>query len=581
MKTLHKNLLVHMIKFVLLSFAFLVYILSAQSAHAATLKLSPETGVYTVGNTFTVRVVVNTQNKTINAADGQLTFNPRELSVVSATRASSIFSLWTEEPSFSNSAGTVSFGGGSPAGYSGAAGSVISVTFKALAAGTPKITFKSGSILAADGMGTNILTSMGSGAYTVGAQTATPEPEQVEYIAPANTPKAPTVTSSTHPDETLWYKETTAELSWALSSGVIAVRTLLDSSPSTIPTIVYDEPMTAKTIDELEEGESYFHIQLKNADGWGKVTHFRIGVDSKAPEAFTISEASSTDPTNPTKTLQFSYEDVSPVKEYLIQIDGGERVAYVDEKEDKKYTLPSLVPGHHTIVVEAKDSAGNLSVASYSFDIASFEKPQFTEYSDRLSVNTIPVIRGVTRPGASVEVFIKSNSGEEATYLVTANDTGAFTFIGEKGFGLGVYDISATAKDQYGAVSETSDVIRIVVEEPGYIRIGTMMIQALSVIIPLIALVLLMTFGIWYLWIRLAIWKRKVRKEVTEAESQLKIEIDDAVSNLDIKVSELRESRKGKLTKAETALIEQIELDLAEIRQKVRKEIVDIEDIVK
>jgi len=111
---------------------------------ASTLTLSPTTGVYTTGSTFTVRVVVNTNNASVNAADATLSFNPKELQVVSVSRASSIFSLWTTEPTFSNSAGTISFSGGSPSGYTGSAGTVMSVTFRTLGAGSPRVNITSG-----------------------------------------------------------------------------------------------------------------------------------------------------------------------------------------------------------------------------------------------------------------------------------------------------------------------------------------------------------------------------------------------------------------------------------------------------
>jgi hypothetical protein len=128
--------------------------------YAATLKLNPATGVYTVGNVFSDAVLVQTNGASVNASDGQITFNPKELQVVQVNRNNSIFNLWTEEPSFSNSAGTISFSGGSPTGYKGASGNIATITFKSLTAGTPKVNFKSGSILAADGLGTNILTGM-------------------------------------------------------------------------------------------------------------------------------------------------------------------------------------------------------------------------------------------------------------------------------------------------------------------------------------------------------------------------------------------------------------------------------------
>ena len=100
-----------------------------------------------------------------------------ELSVVSVSKGS-IFNLWTSEPSFSNSAGTVSFGGGSPAGYTGSAGTVMTIRFKALSAGKTNVRFKSGSVLAADGLGTNVLSSMGSAAFTIAANDVPAIPEE-------------------------------------------------------------------------------------------------------------------------------------------------------------------------------------------------------------------------------------------------------------------------------------------------------------------------------------------------------------------------------------------------------------------
>ncbi len=546
------------------------------TVEAATLRVSPDTGVYTAGGVFTANVVINTQSKPVNAADGQLGFNPKELSVVSVSRTNSIFNLWTEEPSFSNSAGTISFGGGSPTGYTGSAGTILSITFRSLAAGSPKVTFKSGSVLAADGLGTNVLTGMNGGSYTVTAKTENPEPE---YVAPANTPKAPVVTSTTHNDDKAWYKATTAELKWVLPNDVTAVRTLLDESAGTIPTIVYDEPISSRTLDELPQGVSYFHIQFKNAEGWGKITHYRLGVDSEIPADFVISEAEDQDQTNPARTLEFQLQDISPITTYKVQIDGGEPVEFKDDKETKRYTLPVLLPGHHTVVVEAFDSAGNSAIANYTFDIASFERPVFTEYPTKLSAGVIPALKGSTRGKASLTITVKQVGTDAKEYTVVADEAGLFTFIPDAPLGVGVYDIIAVATDAYGAMSEPSESIRIAVEEPGYMRIGSFMISVLSIVVPLLSLLLLMIFGCWYLWHRLVIWKRKLEKETTEAEDTLKIELDEVITNLNVKVAELKESRKGKLTRQETALIEQIELDLNDARAKVRKEIEDIEHI--
>jgi len=49
------------------------------------------------------------------------------------------------------------------------------------------------------------------------------------------------------------------------------MRTLLDESPSTIPTKVYETPIHGITLEDLPQGVSYFHIQFRNSDGWGMI----------------------------------------------------------------------------------------------------------------------------------------------------------------------------------------------------------------------------------------------------------------------------------------------------------------------
>jgi Cohesin domain/Bacterial Ig-like domain len=465
---------------IVLSLVFGVFI--PTGTFAATLRISPDTGVYTAQGTFTASVILNTQGKPVNAADAQLTFNPKELSVVGVNRGGSVFSLWTQEPTFSNSAGTVSFGGGSPSGYTGQSGVIMSITFRALAAGTPKVSFKEGSVLAADGLGTNVLTAMNGASYTVQAKTDTPAPE---YVPPPSTPGAPKVTSETHPSESSWYKATTAKLSWSVPSDVTAVRTLLDDSPSTVPTRVFEEAITSRELTDLPQGTSFFHIQLKNADGWGRVTHFKINVDTEPPSEFQIREEDALG-TNPIRTLIFESKDASPVTKYSIQLDGGEPVSYTDTEGTRMYKTEALAPGRHTVVVEAFDSAGNSSVASYSFEVSTFEAPIFTEYAERVNSGVIPALRGTTRPDAVVTVTVREGDREFGTYTVTATGEGLFTFIPDGVLPVGVYTIEAVAVDTFGAQSEPSTPIKMIVEEAGFIAIGSLMVRVLSVIMPLI-----------------------------------------------------------------------------------------------
>lgn len=563
-------------------FAASLFLTTYTVANAATLRLSPETGVYTAGQNFTVRVVVNTQGASINASDAKISFDPNDLSVVNVSRASSIFSLWTQEPTFSNVAGSVSYGGGAPSGYVGNAGTVMSITFRAKHAGTTNVVFSSGSVLAADGRGTNVISGMQTGSYTIGAAVATPPPE---YIAPPNTPAAPNVKSSTHPDPNGWYKETTAELSWSIPDGVSALRTLLDNSPGTIPTVVYDPPINTKTIEDLEDGKSYFHIQFRNAEGWGRVAHYRLGVDTKNPTAFSISVAEDNNPGNPETKLHFDVKDeTSGVSRYLVQLDGGEPVEYIDEEKSGFYTTPALEPGHHAIVVEAFDEAGNNIIGSFSFDVASFDAPVFTEYPSQISEEVIPVIRGATRPNAKVIITMtqvgRGADSNPQTHEIVSDPDGVFTLIPDGRLALGVYELRAVAVDEFGAQSERSETIRIAVQQPGYINIGNIAINVLSVLIPLVALIALLILVLWYGWHRAVLMRKRVRKEVTEAEQSLAHEFDDIVASLKEHVEGLKKNGRGKLTKTEASSVNALTRELNAAEKRVKKEIADIEKVI-
>ncbi len=574
---------IHLQKYLrVLLLASVFFALSTVWAFAATLSVSPNTAVYTAGQTFTARVVVNTAGKKINAAEGTLSFKPSELSVVRISKGS-IFNLWTAEPSFSNSAGTITFSGGTPTGYSGSAGTVLSITFRVKAAGNPKLSFVNGSVLAADGRGTNVLTAMNGATYTIVAQDTSPTPEVVEYVPPANTPDRPVITSTTHPDSDGWYPTKTAELSWNLPSDIVAVRTLLDDKSSSIPTKVYTDPISKITIDDLDEGVQYFHLQFKNSDGWGKVAHYRLAVDSVKPSLFEIALPDDADLSNPEQTLLLRTEDdTSKVATFKIKIDDTEPYEFVDTEGAKRVTLPALDPGYHTVIIEAFDNAGNSVINTLSFTILAFDKPVFTEYPTEVSENVIPVIKGATRPKSKVELSITKIGSDTQTVTLSSDESGEFVYIPESRLSLGVYELSAVAIDQYGAQSEVSDTVRIAVQQPGYLRIGAMAISLLSVVVPLLALVILLLFGLFFIISKWRSFRKGVTKETKEALVMLNTQFTQLQKTLTSEASALANTRKTKkLTKSEVALVESMQEALTSAQQKVTKEMKDVDTLIK
>ncbi len=169
----------------------LIFLLSANTRlNAATLFMSSGASTVVTGNIFTVQVFVNTQGVAINTSDAIIQFPPDLLSVVSVSKSSSIFSIWVEDPNFSNNTGQVSFNGGVPnPGYTGTAGQLISITFQAKKAGTASVLFSDSSVRANDGLGTDVLSGKAGASFTISSAPVVqplppPAPAPVKKVVP-------------------------------------------------------------------------------------------------------------------------------------------------------------------------------------------------------------------------------------------------------------------------------------------------------------------------------------------------------------------------------------------------------------
>src|SRR4051812_11182767 len=95
-----------------------VTLVTPLTARAADLSLSPSSGSVSIGSNLSVKVLVDPSGESINATDGTIAFDTSMLSVSSISRDGSVFSLWTADPAYSNSDGTITFSGGTPTAFS-------------------------------------------------------------------------------------------------------------------------------------------------------------------------------------------------------------------------------------------------------------------------------------------------------------------------------------------------------------------------------------------------------------------------------------------------------------------------------
>jgi hypothetical protein len=353
-------------------FIAIFLMLGSSVASAAELQFSPSTASFDVGQTFNVRAEVKPDGDSVNAVETEINFDAEKLTVVSVSKDGSAFSLWTTEPTYSNTAGTITFGGGSPTPFSDTS-TLLTITFRGKAPGAAEVDYNGGSVLAADGLGTDVLTGSRLSTYTIN------EAPEVEAPPPppppsGDGPEAPVVISASHADEDKWYAEDTAEFQWNIPPGVTSVRLLLGSQPDTVPTVPYTPPITQRIIDNLDEGVSYLHVQFEDDTGWGAITHRKVQVDLSPPDEFEIiaieAEASTTPP-----SLSFLATDaVSGIARYEIEVEGQDVVTITPEElealPNQAWEMPRLFDGGYLVIIRAFDLADNVTEVSETIELS-------------------------------------------------------------------------------------------------------------------------------------------------------------------------------------------------------------------
>jgi len=552
----------------------------ASSAQAkASLYLSPSSGTYTVGNSFLIQLMVNSGDQAINATDGTLIFDPNKLEVVSISKTGSVLSLWVQDPTFSNVNGLINFAGGKPSpGYSGAAGSIIYINFKAKTAGTVNVTFASGSVLADDGKGTNVLANMGSGSYTLAFKELTPIP----VPPPEGVPLVPIVVSPTHPDENKWYSNNNPEFTWKLPYDIIGVSLLTTDKPTSNPGTQSDGLTESKKFEQMAEGVSYFHIRYQNKYGWGEILHRKILIDTLPPLDFEVTFNNQGDPTNPQPYLIFGTTDEgSGVEYYEVKTDQSfpSRRINVEDLKQNLYQLPVLAPGKHISEIKAFDRAGNYTAKTINYSIQSIETPKITYIPDFVRIGEALRIEGEAKPETMIRIYIHKIDGETVLEKIQSNSSGKFSLTYGKFLERGNYLVWAQAEDPRGALSEPTVTYALEVGLPPFLQFGKLVLDYLSTIVTLLVLLIAIILMIVYTWYRISMWRRRVSKQTKEAASRVTRAFEALRQETEKQVAML--DKKPGLTKAERELRDKLRNALNICERFISKKIKDIEEELK
>lgn len=426
-------------------------------------------------------------------------------------------SFWAQEPSYSNSAGTVSFEGIvlNP-GYLGSSGKIANITFVVGGAGNAAISFSSGSILANDGLGTNILTGFGSGSFTLVLQTEeTPAPVEPPATpsVPTSVPAAPSVTSATHVDPTQWYSDKNPIFDWVLPKGVDGVNVYADHEAQTDPGTVSDGLRSSYTYTDVEDGQWYFHIRFHNNVGWGPAAHFGFNIDATAPVFESVNEILGNASTDPTKFLVKATDALSGITSFGISVDGGAEEMWSDDGSHI-YTPSVQTDGLHNLIIRALDAAGN----STAFPTVSYVRstsivpaptvPQLFSVTvpGRIPVGAVLEVTGSATSNTSVIVWVQTKNSLPESHVVRSDDGGAF-FVSLHDLTSGSYQVWAQVMGNDGSFGVQSPLYPLQIFNP---MVRIMILGGVAALLALIAIliafrftfILLVSFITW-LWKRL------------------------------------------------------------------------------
>lgn len=327
---------------------------TAVQASGASLKILPTTGTYQVNGLVDVSFLLDTGGDSVNAVNADILFPPDKLQVVNPAASTSFISIWVTAPTYSNTAGTISFQGGLPSpGIKTSAGVVSTVTFRVKSAGQAAIKFAPTSkVLRNDGAGTNILTSS----------------ETAQFDLKPAPPAGPVVSSPTHGDSNQWYNNPAIQFSWEAVANAVGYSYSFDQNLKGLPADEINATTTAVQVKATGDGVWYFHIKSKT-DTWGGVTTFPVQIDVTAPAGFQPKLDKTTATTDETNSLRFLTTDAaSGIDHYEVkEITKSGQTSSANTlfvESSSPFIIPKQPAGTYEYIVRVFDRAGNTTDAS-------------------------------------------------------------------------------------------------------------------------------------------------------------------------------------------------------------------------
>ncbi len=371
------------IRFWTTAFFLSAFFFISSKADAATLQITSSAATLSPGGIATLTIVVNAEGQAINNAEARIAFPSDLLEVVSVSKSNSVFSLWVEEPAYSNPSGTISFNGGVPTpGFGGSNGTALSIVVKAKKAGQADIFFSDAAVRANDGFGTDVLTSKKGRTITIAKSsepvvenipTPTPAPAPTPAAAPAPSTLALQITSPTHPSQESWYKDSSPLFRWKVPKGADAVQTGIDNNASGSARVMHSPAINEKSAQDLKDGTWYFKVRARKDGTWGPTSTYIAQVDNTIPKKNDV--VFSYDDQNKVLSIAADIVDETSGLDYYEIYVNDILIKKVPSSEfiNGAYSMAVNTPGENTVRLVAIDRAGNSVESLAAFNVSAVE----------------------------------------------------------------------------------------------------------------------------------------------------------------------------------------------------------------
>jgi len=232
---------------------------------------------YDIQQTFAVDILMDSEGQSINALEVYIFYSDETLRIVNVEPGNSAIDVWVSEPRVDVEKHEIVLIGGIAGGAVLKDAPLATLVIQTIAAGEASLqldTTRSGVYLS-DGQGTRISVAEFDTRAMVSTTTYQPSIR---------------ITSSTHPEEFLWYANPTAILAWEAGENTDWSYTM-SLDPTDIVDTTADQPIGQVQFSNLSDGVHYFqlHQHLGGSD-WSDPVMRGVRVDTTAPVAFTVTK---------------------------------------------------------------------------------------------------------------------------------------------------------------------------------------------------------------------------------------------------------------------------------------------------